>query len=91
MRGYVGAVAASYDGAQVAVTSPRGGLLAIWNARSRKVVQTRRIADVCGVASGDRGFFASDGMGRIWRNGEIVSRPDDVQWDNHLAAAGPAG
>lgn len=82
MRGYVGAVA---------VTSPRGGLLAIWNARSRKVVETRRIADVCGVASGGTGFFASDGKGRIWRGGEVVSRRDGVQWDNHLAVAGLAG
>ena len=91
MRAYVGAVAASRDGARVAVTSPRGGRLVIWNARSRKVVETRRIADVCGVASGDDGFFASDGKGRIWRGGEVVSRRDGVQWDNHLAVAGPAG
>ena len=91
MRGYVGAVAASRDGARVAATSPRGGLLAIWNARSRKVVETRRIADVCGVASGDGGFFASDGTGRIWRDGEVVSHRDAVQWDNHLAVVGPVG
>ena len=86
MKGYVGSVAASRDGTRVAVTSPRGGVLTIWNARSREVVGTRRIADVSGVAPGIRGFVASDGKGRIWREGEVISR-DDVQWDNHLAAA----
>ena len=86
MKGYVGSIATSRDGARVAVTSPRGGVLAIWNARSREVVETRRIADVCGVAPGTCGFVASDGKGRIWREGEVISR-DDVQWDNHLAAA----
>ena len=91
MKGYVGAVAASRDGARVAVTSPRGGLLSVWNAQSREVAGAHRIADVCGVAPAARGFFASDGEGRIWRDGAVVSRDEDVQWDNHLAAARPAG
>ena len=89
MKGYVGSVAASRDGAQVAVTSPRGGVLTIWNAQSRQVKELRRIADVCGVAPGVLGFVASDGKGRLWREGEVISS-DAVQWDNHLAAAARA-
>lgn len=90
MKGYVGSVAASRDRKRVAVTSPRGGVLTIWNARTREVAAVRRIRDVCGVAPGARNFVASDGEGRLWLGGEVVSREDDVQWDNHLAAALPA-
>lgn len=85
-KGYVGSVAARRDGARIAVTSPRGGVPAIWNARTREAVETPGIADLCGVAPGTLGFVASDGKGRLWREGEVISS-DDVQWDNHLAAA----
>ena len=91
LRGYVGSVAASPDGSRVAATSPRGGRLVVWDARSCLPLETHRIADVCGVAPGKRGFVASDGMGRVWMGGAIVSRVDRAQWDNHLTAAGPAG
>ena len=94
LRGYVGSVAASRDGSRVAATSPRGGRLVVWDARSCLALETHRIADVCGVAPGERGFIASDGRGRVWIGGAVVSRDERAQWDNHLAAthdAGPAG
>ena len=94
LRGYVGSVAASPDGSRVAVTSPRGGRLVVWDARSCRALETHRIADVCGLAPGKGGFVASDGKGRVWLGGSVVSRDGRAQWDNHLAAAihpGPAG
>ena len=91
MRGYVGSVAASRDGTRVAVTSPRGGRLIVWDARAGRVLETRRIEDVCGVAPGGHGFVASDGMGRVWIGGEVASQDGHVQWDNHLAATPDAG
>ena len=91
MRGYVGSIAASRDGARVAATSPRGGRLTVWDTRSGAVLETRRIADVCGVAPGARGFVASDGKGRVWIGGEAVRarRGGGVEWDNHLTAVAP--
>ena len=91
LRGYVGSVVASADGSRVAVTSPRGGLLIVWDARSCRVLETHRIADVCGVAPAKRGFVASDGKGRVWIGGVVVSRVVRAQWDNHLAAAVHSG
>ncbi len=92
MRGYVGSIAASRDGTRVAATSPRGGRLTVWDTRSGEVLETRRIADVCGVAPGERGFVASDGRGRVWIGGEAArGGGGQVEWDNHLAAVPSAG
>ena len=91
MKGYVGSIAASRDGRRVAATSPRGGRLTVWDARSERVLETRRIADVCGVAPGEHGFVASDGTGRVWIAGAVATRDDHARWDNHLAATRPAG
>ena len=91
MKRYVGSIAASRDGTRVAATSPRGGWLIVWDARACRVLKTRRIEDVCGVAPGERGFVASDGMGRVWLEGEEVSKDDRAQWDNHLVATPHAG
>ena len=91
MKRYVGAIAASRDGTRVAATSPRGGRLIVWDARTCRVLETRRIEDVCGVAPGERGFVASDGLGTVWIGGEEVSKDDRAQWDNHLVATPHAG
>ena len=58
----------------------------VWDARSLRLVDDRRISDVCGVAPVGRDFIASDGTGRMWFRGEVAARDDAVQWDNHLAA-----
>lgn len=91
MRGYVGSIAASRDGTRVAATSPRGGRLTVWDGRSGKVLEMRRIADVCGVAPGERGFVASDGKGRVWIGDEAIAHGDRARWDNHLTAVTTAG
>ena len=59
--------------------------------RSGRVLETRRIVDVCGVAPGVHGFVASDGKERVWIGGEAVARDDHAQWDNHLAAVVSGG
>ena len=90
MRGYVGSIAVSGDGARVAATSPRGGRLIVWNASSLRVVETRHIPDVCGLAPGAAGFLASDGQGRLWFDGRAPVPNVNVAWDNHIGAV-PVG
>lgn len=88
MRQYIGSMAVSRDGARIAATSPVGGRMLIFDAKTREVIAFRDVADICGVA-GDRGdFFASDGRGRLWRGAALLSEDPGVAWDNHLRRIG---
>lgn len=91
MKHYVGAIAASADGRKVAATSPRGGLVAIWDSRgdetTPRLLETRAIADVCGVAPTEGAdFLLSDGQGGLRGTRTSEHTVPDIAWDNHLRA-----
>lgn len=88
MRQYVGSMAVSRDGARIAATSPVGGRMLVFDARTRNLIATRDVADVCGVAGDGGDFFASDGKGRLWRGDTLLSQDPGVAWDNHLRSIG---
>jgi len=88
MRQYVGSMAVSRDGARIAATSPVGGRMLVFDARTRDLVATRDVADVCGIAGDGGDFFASDGRGRLWRGETLLSQDPGVAWDNHLRSIG---
>lgn len=88
MRQYVGSMAVSRDGARIAATSPVGGRMLIFDARTRDLIATRDVADICGVAGDGGDFFASDGRGRLWRGDTLLSEDPGVAWDNHLRRIG---
>jgi len=88
MRQYVGAVAASGDGRLVAATSPVGGHVLVFDARSRSLVAGRAIEEVCGIAPDGRDFFASDARGRLWAGERLISETPGVAWDNHVRRVG---
>lgn len=90
-RSYVGSVAISGDIA--AAASPRGSVLGFWSISSGRWLGPLAIADVCGVtaADGKGGFWASSGMGGIFRIDASAPAPHiEAQWhtdagfDNHL-------
>jgi hypothetical protein len=92
-RGYIGSVAIDRSGAFVAAASPRGSVLGLWSAASGKWLGGLPIADVCGVAADDKGFWASSGMGEIVRIAASDKGPIaearwhvDAGFDNHLLA-----
>lgn len=86
MRNYVGSVAANRAGTRIAATSPKGGVLTIWEARTRTLIFARQIPDVCGIAASEHSFLASDGRGGLRLDGgPVASRPGQA-WDNHLTA-----
>lgn len=85
MNNYVGSVAASSDGRRVAMSSPRGGTVLVWDCASGSVMEQRRIRDVCGLASRSGAFLSSDGTGGLELDGEPFKEFDDVAWDNHIA------
>ena len=87
-RNYIGSVAANAAMGTVAVTSPEGNSLAVLDAASGRVVATRSLVEVCGLAPDGAGFMAKTGAGEIVGGaGGTRSEPDYV-WDNHMLRIG---
>lgn len=87
MNGYIGSVVFSGDGAQVAVSSPRGGLVQIFDSDTRQFLRDFQAADVCGISQSGDGFVLSCGTGDIvtLRGDHPVTQHHSlVRWDNHL-------
>ena len=87
MNGYAGSVALSGDGAQVAITSPRGGLVQIHSLASGTLLAAPEQPDVCGLGPLPDGFLFTTGEGVIGQvDGDTVTElaRHDCQWDNHL-------
>ncbi|MDU9002917.1 DUF1513 domain-containing protein [Sedimentitalea todarodis] len=89
MQGYAGSIA--IDGTRIAITSPRGGRVQIYD-RSGNLQAVQRRADACGIAPcADGGFVVTDGLGGTWSltgNRLQASSKSDLAWDNHLIAIG---
>jgi hypothetical protein len=88
MQGYAGSVAWSGDGAEVAITSPKGGRVQRFDGAGKFLGNVAR-PEVCGIASLGTGLLFSDGLGGLlaYEAGEV--RPlarGDVAWDNHILA-----
>lgn len=87
LAGYGGSVAFSENGRQVAVTSPRGGLVQVMDTEGGRISAEHRLADVCGLAPGLGGLISSSGTGRIVQIGYDSVTPltqAPIAWDNHL-------
>jgi hypothetical protein len=87
LSGYGGSIAFSTDGHQVAVTSPRGGVVQVLDRQSGKIAVEHRLSDVCGLAAAGAGFTATTGEGKIYAlqgdtARQLGSAP--LSWDNHL-------
>lgn len=88
---YVGSVAVDGSGTIVATSSPRGGLVAFWDASTGRCLGSRDMVDGCGVAPhGGGSFLMTSGTGRIAETGpevapetKIPGEPE-LAWDNHL-------
>lgn len=93
MNGYAGSVAFDPSGERVAITSPRGGQLMVFDAASGELVGVEAQRDVCGIAAAPGGFLASDGEGRMRvldHNGQpLGATRHRAQWDNHIVALPP--
>ena len=101
LQNYIGSVAVDRDGDILAATSPHGNRIAFWNIATGAFVGSRRMGDVCGIASAPEpeGFVASSGnegcaVLHLHARGvsespiataPLVALPPQV-WDNHLVA-----
>lgn len=88
MKGYAGSVAFDGQGRRVAITSPKGGRVQLFDAEGL-FLRSHRRADICGLAPAPHGFLASDGLGALSAL-DAGLRPLGVAagraWDNHLIA-----
>ncbi|WP_420567810.1 DUF1513 domain-containing protein [Thalassovita sp.] len=87
MKGYAGSIAFSRDGAQVAISSPRGGMIHVFEAATGAFDWHVTEEDVCGLNRGPGGFVATAGTGRIIGFDGPEQRQiaqADLAWDNHL-------
>ena len=93
LTGYCGSLAFNPMGAMIAVSSPRGGLAALWSSATLDFLGEVDLADGCGLASlPDRpGFLFSSGNGQL-RVATVDGADDELtrhpfrQWDNHAVA-----
>ncbi|CUH51611.1 DUF1513 domain-containing protein [Shimia marina] len=85
LNGYAGSVSLSGDGAQVAITSPRGGILHVFDVTSGAAVAVHEATDVCGIGGVGQGFVYTTGGGLVGTLNGALQR-HDLQWDNHLIA-----
>jgi len=86
LRNYVGSVAASRDGAMIAVSSPEGNTVLAIDAQSAAPVTMLRLQDGCGIAPSGAGFLASSGEGALsgFAGSAAPALQFDFGFDNHL-------
>jgi hypothetical protein len=90
-RGYISSVAADRSGELAALTSSKGGLVLFADLMSGRVVGSRRLEDVSGVAGGPQpgAFLLTSGLGALASEARTGEEPRVLQtrwhWDNHAA------
>ena len=84
-RQYIGSVAALAPDV-VAVSSPRGGMVGQICTERQIVHSEVQITDACALASVGEQLLVTDGMGRVWVDGELVAHHADLFFDNHATA-----
>lgn len=84
--GYVGSIAFSGDGKQLAVTCPRGGCVQVFDAVTCEYVDHHKTPDASGITGSGDGFVVSSGTGQIHSigDGPTISIKHPLEWDNHL-------
>ncbi|MEM9247741.1 MAG: DUF1513 domain-containing protein [Pseudomonadota bacterium] len=83
--GYAGSVAFSQASDDVAITSPRGGLLVTYHLPTRQTTILRQ-ADVCGISASASGLMATDGQGsvHVLASQRVRVATHALAFDNHL-------
>jgi len=76
LRHYCGSVAFDRTGERFVVTSPRGNVATLWDARDRRFLAAHALRDVCGAAGAPGGAFRPRQRGR--RRGPLVGRGGGV-------------
>lgn len=90
MKGYAGSIAWGAGG-QIAVTSSKGGVVMLFDAKGQHLASHSR-SDISGIAPlGPDGFLTSDGHGvlmALTESGLAPLQQHAAFWDNHIVSLG---
>lgn len=87
MRGYIGSIAFAADDLTLVVTSPRGGVVQIYDAKTITLSAHQSLLDASGVAASRTGVLISSGAGvlqHLAKNDHRRVKTPGLSWDNHL-------
>ena len=84
LNGYVGSVSFTRTGNSVAITSPRGSVVQVFDPQTGAPTEVHDLDDVCGIAASETGFFVTSGTGVASALGDTASSRSAWAWDNHL-------
>lgn len=88
LENYIGSVTAGSEGAVVAASAPKGGVVTYWDAHARQFLGACDARDGCGLAPTHRGatFLLTSGEGWLASGGADGLGPRQTtryHWDNH--------
>ncbi|MFT6676095.1 MAG: hypothetical protein ACJAVM_002297 [Sulfitobacter sp.] len=89
MQGYIGSIVFDPTDSRIAVTSSRGGMVQIYDAKSGALLRHLPRRDCSGVCAASGGFIVSSGAGTMdMLRGDHLEQVShaDLAWDNHLVA-----
>lgn len=91
LRQYCGSAAMDSEGRLLAVTSPRGNRMLLWDMETGQYLAAAEMPDICGVAAqaDSQGFIVSNGLGQIAACSEsyalaALNEAGRYRWDNHM-------
>lgn len=90
LKAYAGSVAVLRDDAGIALTSPVGGSILLFD-RAGTLMSSAKHRDICGVGPAAGGGMATDGQGRIYSvgaKGISLLAHHALSFDNHLVPVG---
>ena len=89
LKGYIGSITFSRDGQEIAVTSPIGGVIHVYDTAKKKLKSLTEIPDVCGIVANDFGYLITSGTGdliKLSKNRVRMKARSTLRWDNHIIA-----
>lgn len=89
---YCGSACFDSSGQVLAISTPRGGLVAYWEVKSNTFLGIKNCRDVCGLAPSEvpHEFLLTSGSGHIIRHNPVtgdaalLKKHQEKHWDNHL-------
>ncbi|BBN83441.1 hypothetical protein PA25_34260 [Pseudoalteromonas sp. A25] len=79
---YIASLAVSHDDHKLAVTSPRGGVVGVWDRHLQNLPVIENKIDCAGIAPYQDEFIASTGSGILSSYKHQVKH--ELHWDNHM-------
>jgi len=86
---YIASVVMNSSGTLAISTSPRGGVVNLWQVAEARLLKQYRVKDVAGAGylPAEGGFVVSNGLGQLFKVSDelqLLEHAAATRWDNHL-------